>query len=28
MRWWESSHPDEARQYKTEMVRWLRHDLN
>jgi len=28
MRWWESSHPDEARQYKTVMVRWLRQDLN
>lgn len=28
MRWWESSHPDEARQYKAVMVRWLRQDLN
>ena len=28
MRWWESSHPDEARQYKSVMVRWLRQDLN
>jgi acetyl esterase len=27
MRWWESSHPDEAREYKTVMVQWLRQEL-
>jgi acetyl esterase len=27
MRWWESSHPVEARKYKTVMVDWLRQEL-
>ncbi len=27
MRWWESSHPAEARKYKTVMVEWLRQEL-
>ncbi|HVW07987.1 MAG TPA: alpha/beta hydrolase [Bryobacteraceae bacterium] len=28
IRWWESALPREATEYKTEMVRWLRHILN
>jgi len=27
MRWWESSHPQEAREYKAVMVQWLRQEL-
>ncbi|HVY93888.1 MAG TPA: prolyl oligopeptidase family serine peptidase, partial [Bryobacteraceae bacterium] len=28
IRWWESALPQEATEYKTEMVRWLRRILN
>jgi alpha-L-fucosidase 2 len=27
MRWWESTHPGEARDYKAVMIRWLRQEL-